>query len=130
MSVRIGIDLVAIDAVAAAIDRHSTRYLTRVYSADELVACRDADGAPVPERLAARFAAKEAVLKVLRQRDEAIPWRDISISTNRFGAPSIALSGAARAAARQRGVRSFAVSLAHEGPFAAATVLAEVGEAT
>ena len=128
MSTAIGIDLASVDAVAASIAAHAERYLTRIYTPDELAACRDGHGVPVAERLAARFAAKEALLKILRSGDEPIPWRAISVRTNRFGAPSFELSGAAQAAARRRGLRSLALSLTHEGPLAAAVVSADVQE--
>lgn len=127
MSVAVGIDLVAIEDVEASVERHADRYLTRVYTAQELADCRRAAGAPAAERLAARFAAKEAALKVLRSADEAIPWRDIGVRRGSDGSPSLELSGAARAAAQRRGVRSLEVSLTHEGPFAAAVVVAELG---
>ena len=128
MSTTIGIDLASVDAVAESIAQHAERYLTRIYTQDELAACRDARGAPVAERLAARFAAKEALLKILRCEDEPIPWRAISVRTNRFGAPSFELTGPAQDAARRRRLRSVALSLTHEGPFAAAVVSAQVQE--
>ncbi len=126
MSLLVGLDLVTVDAVAESIDRFAERYLLRVYTDNEIVDCRDAGGALLPQRLAARFAAKEAVLKVLRTADDAIPWRHISIGADRYGAPSVALSGRARAAARRRGVQSIAVSLTHEPAFAAAVAIAQL----
>jgi holo-[acyl-carrier protein] synthase len=129
MSLSLGIDLVSVDSVADSIVRHSDRYLERIYTDGELEECRDALGAPVPSRLAARFAAKEAVLKVLRPGvDDAIPWRQIAVRTDRRGAPELELSGSAQAVALERGVQSLAVSLTHEGRFAAAVVVAEVTE--
>jgi|SRR5665213_1489966 len=130
MGLRVGIDLVSVGDVEASIDRYAERYLNRVYTPDELSECRATDGTLVTERLATRFAAKEALLKALRTDDEAIPWSDIAVRSGRFGAPSLELTGAAREAARRRGVRHVEVSLTHDGPLAAAVVVAEVGGAS
>jgi holo-[acyl-carrier protein] synthase len=127
MHLSLGIDLVSVDCVAESIARHSERYLERVYTDGELADCLGADGAPVPERLASRFAAKEALMKALRPADDAIPWRQIAVRRDRLGAPALELYGRARAVADRRGVRSLSVSMTHEGGFAAAIVVAEIG---
>ena len=126
---RVGIDLVAVGAVEESIARHADRYLERVYAASELVDCRNALGEPDAERLAGRFAAKEAVLKILRSADEAIPWTHICVRTDSFGAPSVTLTGRAHAAAQQRGVRAIDVSITHEQGLAAAVILADMEKA-
>lgn len=126
MALEVGIDLVSVDAVEESIRVHADRYLRRVYTRRELEDCRLPGGAPDASRLAARFAAKEATLKVLRRADEGLPWHSIGVCSDRFGSPSIELTGAAGALARQRGVESLGVSLTHEGPFAAAIVVAQV----
>jgi holo-[acyl-carrier protein] synthase len=123
---RVGIDLMSVDAVEQSIRVHAGRYLRRVYTSRELRDCATSAGAPDAQRLAARFAAKEAALKVLRTGDEAIPWQSIGVSADRFGRPSIELTGAAGELARQRGVEALDVSLTHEGPFAAAVVVARM----
>jgi holo-[acyl-carrier protein] synthase len=128
MALRVGIDLASIDAVEESVRVHSARYLGRVYTSRELRDCRAPDGVPDPRGLAARFAAKEAALKVLRVDDEAVPWRSIGVCTDRFGRPSLELTGAAAELARRRGVAQLDVSLTHEGPFAAAIVIAQVRE--
>lgn len=126
MPLRVGIDLVSVESVDDAIREHADRYLERIYTARELADC-----AGSPERLAARFAAKEAVLKILRPDDDAVPWRTIEVVRNRGGWVELALSGPAAARARETGVTGFAVSLTHEATFASAVVVAELstGEA-
>jgi holo-[acyl-carrier protein] synthase len=126
MGVRVGIDLVSIDAVEQSISVHSGRYLGRVYTTTELDDCRLADGSHDARRLAARFAAKEAVLKVLRVDEEGIPWRAIGVRRDAHGRPSIELTGAAKELAQERGIEGIDVSLSQAGPFAAAVVVAEV----
>lgn len=118
--------MVSIEAIEESIRVHSERYLARVYTSAELDDCRRTDGTYDARRLAARMGAKEAVLKVLRVEDEAIPWRAIGVRSDRAGRPSIELTGAAEALARERGVAALEVSLTNAGPFAAAVVVAEV----
>jgi holo-[acyl-carrier protein] synthase len=126
MHLRVGIDLVSVEAVQASIGCHGARYLERVYTHTELADSRDERGEPVAQRLAARFAAKEALRKALRVGDEPIPWRSIAVVREPSGAPRLELTGAARALAERERVRAVDVSLSHEGGTAAAVVLAEV----
>jgi len=123
---RVGIDLASTDAVEEAIRVHSWRYLGRVYTSGELDECSTPDGGHDARRLAARFAAKEAVLKVLRAGDEAVPWRTIGVRTDRAGRPRIELTGAAEALAGRRGIESLDVSLTHAAGLAAAVVVAQL----
>jgi holo-[acyl-carrier protein] synthase len=127
MELTVGIDLVAVSDVEASIDAHAARYLQRIYTAQELSDCQRADGAPDATRLAARFAAKEATLKALQVGDEPVPWHSIAVTRGRHGAPALELSGAAAALAQRRGVQTLALSLTHEGQFAAAIVVAQSG---
>ncbi len=116
----------SVAAVEESIRVHAGRYLRRVYTSRELRECATGGGAPDPRRLAARFAAKEAAMKVLRVGDEPLAWRTIGVRSDRFGSPSIELTGAAGELARRRGFEALDVSLTHEGPYAAAVVLAQV----
>jgi holo-[acyl-carrier protein] synthase len=125
----VGLDLASIEDVQGSINAHADRYLHRVYTRRELDDCRNADGTPNARRLAARFAAKESTMKALRVADEALPWRSIGVRSDGFGRPSIELTGRAEELAYRRGVRALDVSLTHEGPFAAAVVVAQFGGA-
>ena len=124
MSHRVGVDLVAIAAVEQALHDHGDRYLTRVYSPDE-VADAGSAGHPDPSRLAARFAAKEATLKVLHAHELAIPLATIEVVRTAWGGVDLRLSGEAATRATEEGLTSFSVSLTHEEGYAAAVVLAE-----
>jgi holo-[acyl-carrier protein] synthase len=124
MALTVGIDLVSIDRVQESVSTHADRYLHRVFSAQELRDCTTPDGTLDVRRLAARFAAKEATLKVLRAGDEAIPWSSVAVHVDSFGRPSIELTGAASELARARNIEDLAVSITHEDGFAAAIVLA------
>jgi holo-[acyl-carrier protein] synthase len=120
-----GIDIVEIGEVADSIETHSTRYLERVYTAREVEESRNGDGNLDARRLAARFAAKEAALKVLRVGDEAIPWRDVEV---RDRGARLELSGAAAALARARGIAVLQVSSTLTDEYAAAIVIAEISQ--
>jgi len=124
MAVRVGIDLVSVETVRASVETHADHYLQRVYTDRELADCRGADGLEL-HRLAARFAAKEAAMKVLRVREEAVPWRSIEVRRDDAGWAELALSGAAAELAAAAGVRELAVSLTHEREWASAVVIAE-----
>ena len=66
MAIRVGIDLAAVKAVAESLaGPHAEHYLERVYTAGEVDDCRDPEGEIEADRLAARFAAKEAAIKAL-----------------------------------------------------------------
>ena len=124
MPVRVGIDLVSVASVEEAIEAHADRYLERVYTGRELDDCR-IDGTVDPERLAGRFAAKEAAMKTLRPpEDEAVPWSSIEVRRRASGWVELGLSGPAADLAEQAGIADMSVSLTHERGFAAAVVVA------
>ena len=117
-----GTDLTSVAEVREAIAIHGDRYLQRIFAPEEL---EDAQGDP--RRLAARFAAKEAVLKVLRPDDDALPWKDIRVRRHPSGWTDLVLSGRAAQRAQMAGVDEWAVSLTHEGDLASAVVVASTG---
>lgn len=124
MPVRIlglGVDLVPVSRLASA---RGARFDRRVFTPAELAHARRS--ADPDERLAARFAAKEAVMKALGTGwGKGVGWRQIEVRTGRDGAPALRLSGAAARLARRRGVRAWHLSLSHAGGMAVAVALAE-----
>jgi holo-[acyl-carrier protein] synthase len=123
MSVRVGIDVVEIDSVQEAVTSHGHRYLDRVYTTREQRDC-----AADPELLALRFAAKEAVLKVLEPTPgDPIPWSSIDVVDD-HGA-RVSLSGPAQELARRRALGPVEVSFARAGGQAMAFALAPAGGA-
>jgi holo-[acyl-carrier protein] synthase len=124
MAIRVGIDLVSIASVRRSIREHGARYLERVYTRDELRDCRTDHGI-VAERLAARFAAKEATIKALRPVDEAIPWHAIGVVRHDAGWVEVKLRGRAAELAAEAGLSDFALSISHEEDYASAVVVAE-----
>jgi holo-[acyl-carrier protein] synthase len=123
----VGIDLVEVESVEEAVRVHADRYLERIYTSAELTDCRTPEGVDA-ERLAARFAAKEATIKVLRPgREQAIPWSSIGVRRSESGSVDLELTGAAAELASEAGIDELAVSLTHEAGIAGAVVLAGKG---
>lgn len=121
MGSRVGIDLTSVSDVREAVAAHGDRYLRRVYTPRELLDCGGD-----PARLAGRFAAKEAVIKVLRPlADTALPWSDIEVVRHPEGWTELRLAGFAAKRAEHEGLAAFSVSMSHEGDTACAVVLAE-----
>lgn len=127
-SVRVGVDVTSIADVDAAVAAFGQRYVTRLFTDHEIDSC----GAAAPHdgttaSLAARFAAKEAVLKVLEPSGSRPRWRDIEIVRRPSGACRIRLHGRAASLACVRGVDAMSVSLSHEAGLAVAVVAAACG---
>ncbi len=112
-----GVDVVDVPRFALAMTRHP-RLVGRLFTDQEQL-----DAKRSPERLAARFAAKEAVLKTLRVGIGGAPWHSIEIHRSPDGAPSVQLHGSALALAQDRGVRAMHVSMTHTATTAAAFVV-------
>jgi holo-[acyl-carrier protein] synthase len=114
----VGIDLIEIDRVRHVLERHPERFIRRVYTPLEAAFCRGR----VPE-LAARFAAKEAVMKALGTGARSVAWRDIEVLPDRRGKPLVYLHGGARARAEHIGLQAIDISLTHLKDFAMAAVV-------
>jgi holo-[acyl-carrier protein] synthase len=115
---RTGCDLQRIDDVSDAIRDFGERYLDRVYTPAEQATYRTGG----PASLAARFAAKEAVLKVIGTADGVDP-RSGAI-THHGGRPVVRLSGLAATLAQEAGLGPIDVSLSHSGDHALAVAVA------
>ena len=114
----VGVDMIEIDRVARVLQRHPRRFLERVYTPEEIAFCRGR----VPE-LAARFAAKEAMMKALGTGARSVAWRDIEILPDRRGKPLIYLYGGAAERAEAIGLDAMDISLSHLDSFAIAAVV-------
>jgi holo-[acyl-carrier protein] synthase len=128
MTIRVGIDLVSTDSVRESLAAHGSRYLERVFTPKEVADCSPS-GKPNADRLAARFAAKEATFKVLRVGDRAVSWRDVEVDRDVSGSVKLILIGGAFELARTQGIARLSLSFSHEGKRAVAVVVAEVDAA-
>ncbi|MDR7473921.1 MAG: holo-ACP synthase [Armatimonadota bacterium] len=118
----VGVDIVEVERLQAALHRRGDRLLHRLFTAEELARARPARARL--QRLAARFAAKEAVMKALGVGWRGVGWRTIEIRTDPQGRPAVILHGAAQRLAEARGVAEVLVSLTHSGSLAAASAVA------
>lgn len=111
----LGIDIVRVERIRAALARFGRRFELRVLTPAEARYVRGR-----AETLAGRWAAKEAVSKVLGLGVRGIGWRDIEIERMPTGQPAVVLHGRAEARAAQLGMARIALSISHESEFAVA----------
>jgi holo-[acyl-carrier protein] synthase len=123
---RLGFDLARIGGIAESIRLFGRRFTDRVFTSGELDYALAGCGL-CAERLAARFAAKEAVVKALQLSEAGVSLRDIEVVKRADGACSIQLHGTARRLAEEMGVQEILVSLSHDGDCAGAVVHALPG---
>ena len=107
--------------VEEALERFGDRYLERIFTPEERAYAEASTALRVP-RLAARFAAKEAVRKVLRP-SEGLEFTSVSVSNDEQGAPSVTLTGTASDLADRIGAHEWSISLTHCDGHAAAAVI-------
>ena len=115
----IGVDLCDIERIVRMLERFPDRFRLRVLTDAEQRYCRRK-----PERIAGRWAAKEAVSKVLGLGVRGVGWREIEVLPNRAGAPQVTLHARARVRAEAIGLQELTVSISHERNMAVAVAIA------
>jgi len=123
MTLATGVDVIEIERVARVLARHPQRFITRVFTEGEARHCRGR-----VSELAARFAAKEAVMKALGTGVRGIGWRDIEVLPNRRGKPLVLLHGNAARRAAQLGLATLDISLSHSRDHAIALAVALIDD--
>ena len=121
-----GIDLVDFGRIEEMLEKHPKRFLKRVYTQTEQA---DADKhVRRVEKLAGRFAAKEAVMKLIGTgwRD-GIAWTDIEVVNNPLGQPIVNISGKVKEFADEKGIEQITLSITHTSNFAIASAVALQG---
>ncbi len=124
MILGVGVDLCPVDRIEGILARHGALFTNRVFTETEMRYAQKFSSQG--ERLAARFAAKEATIKALGG-PSGMRWRDMEVSNDDSGAPRLLLRGAARSYADALGVRRTWMSLSHAGGMAVAMVVLEGG---
>lgn len=120
-----GIDLVDFPRIADMVERHGDRFVNRVFTAAEQAYARSNRNAV--EKYAGRFAAKEAILKLLGTGWRGkIAWTDIEVTNNCAGRPEVALSGEVKVIADGMGITQISISITHTANFAIASAVALV----
>jgi holo-[acyl-carrier protein] synthase len=115
----VGVDIVEIDRIEKLIHRWGKTFLQRVFTPSELKLYNNVSS------LAARFAAKEAVLKALGACDKGISWQEIEILTEVNGKPLVNLLGKAKLQAETSAISRLNISLSHSKKYAVAFVIGE-----
>ena len=115
-----GIDLIEVDRIAEAINRHGERFLKRVYTKQEIEQVGDSIGS-----LAARWAAKEAVAKALGTGIGDVEWVEIEVLRGPNKEPVLNLYGNAKRLADEKNLHIWSISLSHTHEHAIAMVVAQ-----
>jgi holo-[acyl-carrier protein] synthase len=116
----VGTDIVEIHRIEQAIRSRQDSFLRRIYTEAELKSCQNRASS-----LAARFAAKEAVMKALGTGANGISWRDIEILSNSQGAPVVRLHRRAEEKAEENRIAKFSVTMSHCKEYAVAFVIGD-----
>ena len=118
-----GIDLVDFPRIDDMIKRHGPRFLDKIFTkAEQQYADANRDKT---EKLAGRFAAKEAILKLMGTGWRGkIAWTDIEIINNKLGQPHVTITGEVKKIADTLGIKHVTVSITHTANFAIASAVA------
>jgi holo-[acyl-carrier protein] synthase len=116
-----GVDIIEVSRIRRMVERWGQRFLDRVFTDTELRICKG-----IPERLASRFAGKEAVMKALGTGTRGISWREIEIASESSGKPVVNLYGKAREKAKSLGLSELAISLSDSREYSIAFVVGEM----
>ncbi|MHC4074889.1 MAG: holo-ACP synthase [Planctomycetota bacterium] len=122
-----GIDLVDFPRIEQMIQRHEKRFIEKVFTPAEQQYAESNKNKS--EKLAGRFAAKEAVLKLLGTGWRGkIAWTDIEVVNNPAGRPIVTLSGEVEKLARQMHIKEISISITHTANFAICSAVALIEE--
>jgi holo-[acyl-carrier protein] synthase len=115
----IGTDIIQVERIAQMREKHGEVFLNRVFTIGEIAYCSPRRAAD--QHYAGRWAAKEAVLKVLGTGwAKGIQWTDVEVVNRPSGAPVIALANRAAEIASERGIREIQISISHCRAYATA----------
>ena len=114
----IGVDIIEVERVESAIERWGELFLNRIYTEAELKVCQGSISS-----LAVRFAAKEAVMKVLGTGARGVSWKEIEILPDDLGKPIVSLYGKAKNKAEELNLKEFSISLSDTKQYAIATAI-------
>ena len=120
MILGLGIDIVEISRIEKALQ--TGNFLTRVFTPHEIDYCNSRKSQSSAS-FAARFAAKEAVMKALEENSKKACWLEIEVVNNDHGAPEVVLHGDTSKCAQEKGVSSIFISLSHHRTSAIAQVI-------
>ncbi|MDI6703835.1 MAG: holo-ACP synthase [bacterium] len=120
----LGIDLVEINRMRETIERFGERFLERVFTKNEIGYCQTHKDKY--EHLAARFAAKEALLKAISVGWPKVSFRDVEVVNTRSGSPKIGVYGRAKDLLDKLNLQNISLTISHTKDYATAVVIIEV----
>lgn len=121
--VGIGTDIVEVVRIGQMIEKHGETFINRVYTDQEIAYCQRRK--EYLQHYAGRWAAKEAVMKTLGTGwSRGVGWKDIEVTTELSGAPTIKIHGAAKDIMQQLEITRILISISHCRSYATATALA------
>jgi holo-[acyl-carrier protein] synthase len=120
----IGIDLVQVKRIEQALERWGDRFKNKVFTPGEIDYCsRKRNSSP---NYAARFAAKEALVKALGiGMRKGVHWKDVEVARGPLGKPLLKLSGQATEVCKQEKIAGIFVSITHDQEYSSAIVVLE-----
>lgn len=120
--IRVGIDVASVQDVRASVLMHGERFLVRIFGPEELAYAQSSPSAMF-ERLAARFAAKEAAIKAFDLAECGVRWSDLAVTRTASGAPRFTFGPSVPTWVADLPHEQIALSLTHHGDCAAAVVV-------
>ncbi|MBA30413.1 MAG: holo-[acyl-carrier-protein] synthase [Dehalococcoidia bacterium] len=121
--INVGIDIIEIERIQNVKIRYPKRFLKKIFTQNEINYCRDRS-----PQLAARFAAKEAMMKALGTGIRGVGWKDVEVIRNRGQAPQIKLSGRGKKVGESIGLKNTSLSISHSKDYAVACVTIETSK--
>jgi holo-[acyl-carrier protein] synthase len=121
--INVGIDIIEIKRIQNVKSRYPSRFLKKIFTENEIIYCRNRS-----PQLAARFAAKEAMMKALGTGIRGVGWKDVEVIRYRGQAPQIKLSGRGKKVGERIGLKNTSLSISHSREYAVACVTIETSK--
>ncbi len=121
--INVGIDIIERERIQNVKIRYPKRILKKIFTQNEINYYRDRS-----PQLAARFAAKEAMMKALGTGIRGVGWKDVEVIRNRGQAPQIKLSGRGKKVGESIGLKNTSLSISHSKDYAVACVTIETSK--
>ncbi len=124
MIIGTGVDIVEVARIKKSLEKYSTRFEEKIFTKEEVLYCQARAEPSI--HFAARFAAKEAVMKCLGTgMDQEISFKDIEVTNLKTGKPLVTLSGKGKEIAKRLEIKTIHISLSHDTNYAIAQAIAE-----
>lgn len=121
--IKVGIDIIEIKRIQNVKSKYPNRFLKKIFTENEIIYCRNRS-----PQLAARFAAKEAMMKALGTGIRGVSWKDVEVIRYRGQAPQIKLSGRGKKVGERIGLKNTSLSISHSREYAVACVTIETSK--